>query len=181
MLALGEIQTRPIGENPSRACLVLPGALRICVARCFTTPSRQQGLDIDRAITLTGTSRIFDEASAGQSARMPAKLCPTWLSAIQLLVAPDKSVKTCQEFRQGSVKDGQGFHVSECRGSPLFLDEVASRPHARSSISPCWLWTAGRAGRTAAPPAVQSLSRILTSVTTGPDCRRRSAQQCPGE
>ncbi|TKK33459.1 hypothetical protein PspCFBP13528_07060 [Pseudomonas sp. CFBP13528] len=70
LLALGEIQTRPIGENPSRACLVLPGALRICLARYFTTPSRQ---DIDRASTLTAASRILDGADAGQAARMLAK------------------------------------------------------------------------------------------------------------
>lgn len=40
---------------------------------------------------------------------MPAKHCPVWLSALQLLVALKKSVKTCQEFGQGSVKDAQGF------------------------------------------------------------------------
>lgn len=40
---------------------------------------------------------------------MLGKPCPAWLLAIQPVMAPDKSVKTCQEFRQGSVKDGQGF------------------------------------------------------------------------
>lgn len=101
MLGLRAIDSCSVVGSSSSACLVLPGALRVCLARYFTTPSRLQGLDIDRAITLTGTSRILDEAKAGQSVRMPAKLCPAWLSAIQLLVAPDKSVKTCQEFRQG--------------------------------------------------------------------------------
>ncbi len=54
--------------NPSRACLVLPGALSISTARYFTTPSRPKGLAIDRAVILTSTSGIFDEAGAGQSA-----------------------------------------------------------------------------------------------------------------
>ena len=54
-----------VGGNPSRACLVLPGALSIFLARYFTTPSRQ---DIDRAPTLTAASRILDGAGAGQAA-----------------------------------------------------------------------------------------------------------------
>jgi hypothetical protein len=59
------------------------------------------GLDIDRKVTLTATFRTFDEAGAGHATRTPAKLCPVRLSALPLPMAPDKSVKTCQEFRQG--------------------------------------------------------------------------------
>jgi len=70
----------------------LLGALRIYLARYFTAASPDEGLAIDPAVTLTGTSGIFDEAGAGQAARMPEKLCPAWLSAFQMAVAPEKSV-----------------------------------------------------------------------------------------
>lgn len=38
------------------------------------------GLGIARAVSLTGTSRIFDKAGAGQAARMPVKTYSSWLS-----------------------------------------------------------------------------------------------------
>jgi hypothetical protein len=45
LTALGQwaILTASFYENPSRACLVLLGVLRIYLARYFTTPSRQRG------------------------------------------------------------------------------------------------------------------------------------------
>lgn len=194
MLGLRAICRWSVCENPSRACLVLPGALRICPARYFTTPSCQQGLDIDRAITLTGTSRILDEANAGQSARMPAKLCPAWLSAIKLRVAPDKSVKTCQEFGQGSVKDGQGFEGRiSISGLLMWLSEPPAAGHTpnsgRGDYLACYadrseplIAVVPGLGLIAFRGAIRpELSRIICLLTIGPDCPRRPAQQCPGE
>ena len=65
---------------------------------------------------------------------MPAKPCPAWLSAIKLRVAPDKSVKTCQEFGQGSVKDGQGFEGRISISGPLmWLSEPPAAGHTPNS------------------------------------------------
>lgn len=95
MLGLRATGPCSVVGNPSRACLILPGALSIFLARYFTSPSRQ---DIDRAPTLTASSRILDGAGAGQAVRMLAKPCPAWLSALQPLVVSDKSVQSCPEL-----------------------------------------------------------------------------------
>ncbi len=51
LLGLRAIDSCSVGENPSRACLVLPGALRICLARYFTTPSRLGGVSAGAGAT----------------------------------------------------------------------------------------------------------------------------------
>lgn len=161
------------------------------MARYFTNPSRQ---DIDRAVTLTASSRILDEAGAGQAARMLAKLCPAWLLALQLLVASDRSVKNCQEFRQGSVKDGQGFEGRiSISGLLMWLSEAPAAgktPNSgRGDYLACYAdrsepliavasWLGLIAFRAAIRP---ELSRIICLLTIGPDCPRRPTQQCPGE
>ena len=93
------------------------------------------------ALTLTATSGFFDEAGAGQVARIPAKRCPAWLSACQPVASLGKSVKPCQKFRQGLVK---GFPMYG-RVPPTtmitvvrlarFLDVVAIWPAVRSAAA----------------------------------------------
>lgn len=125
---------------------------------------------------------------------MLAKHCPVWLSVLQLLVAPKKSVKTCQEFGQGSVKDGQGFEGRiSISGLLMWLSEPPAAGHTpksgRDDYRACYadrskplIAVAPGLGKIAFRGAIRpELSRIICLLTIGPNCPRRPTQQCPGE
>lgn len=109
-------------------------------------------------------------------------------------MGPDKSVKTCQEFRQGTVKDGQGFEGRiSISGLLIRLSEPPAAGHTPNSgrggyldcyadLSEPLIAVAPGLGQIAFRGAIRpELSRIICLLTIGPGCRRRSAQQCPGE
>lgn len=115
-------------------------------------------------------------------------------TALQPLMAPEKSVKTCQEFGQGSVKDGLGFEGGiSISGLLMWLSEPPAAGHTpnsgRGDYLPCYadrseplIAMARRLGQIAFRGAIRpELSRIICLLTIGPDCPRRPTQQCPGE